>query len=333
MNIEIRHLRYFLAVAEELSFTRAAGRLRVSQPSLTRAVGALERATGTALLHRSTRSVSLTPEGERLMADATRLVRDFDRLVGRAAHHSALRLGFAWVLPDPWAQQAIDLFEQECGVRVEPVRRDKALAGVDSGETDVAVLRGDLEAPGLHAVPLFQERRIAAVHRRSALGGRSALDWVELAGQPLVVNVVSGTTRPEQWPAERRPTVAVRCENFDEWVEAVAADRGFGVVPVSAAHRVIHPAIRFISLRGAPPVPVRIAYPRQGSHPFARSFVQAALRAPIPPHAIAPDTDGRDDLDGLRHSGGAVANRTSDSERGSTSGSGSPYRSAARRTR
>jgi DNA-binding transcriptional LysR family regulator len=261
----------------------------MSQPSLTRAVGALERATGAALLHRSTRSVTLTPEGARLKAEAERVVRDFDRLVSSGARRTPLRLGFAWVLPDPWAQQAIDLFEEECGVRVEPVRRDDALAGVDCGETDVAVLRGDLETPGLATVPLFQERRIAAVHRRSALAARPALDWSELAEQPLVVNVVSGTTRPDLWPAERRPVAAVRCENFDEWVEAVAADRGVGVVPVSAAHRVAHPAIRFVALHGAPPVAVRVAYPRQGSHPFARVFVRAALRAAIPPHAMAPD--------------------------------------------
>jgi len=289
MNVEIRHLRYFLAVAEELNFTRAAGRLRVSQPSLTRAVGSLERAVGATLLDRSTRRVTLTPEGELLKADAERLLRDFDRVLSRHSGPTALRLGFAWVLPDPWAQQAIDLFEQECGTRVEPVRRDDALAGVDCGETDVAVLRGDLDAPGLHTVALFSERRIAAVHRRSPLSDRSSLDWAELADHPLVVNVVSGTTRPDQWPDGRQPVASALCENFDEWVEAVAADRGVGVVPVSAAHRVVHPAIRFVSLHGAPLVPVRIAYPRQGSHPQARAFVQAALRASIPPHASAPE--------------------------------------------
>jgi hypothetical protein len=60
------------------------------------------------------------------------------------------------------------------------------------------------------------------------------------------------------------------------------------VVPISAAYRVVHPAIRFVMLEGAPLVPAHLAFPRQGSHPFTRQFVSAAQRVAIPPHTMPP---------------------------------------------
>lgn len=287
MNVEIRHLRSFLVVAEELNFTRAAKRLRMSQPSLTRTVNGLERMLGTQLLKRTTRHVALTVEGERLKDDVARLLKDFDQILDIGGT-TVLRLGFTWLLPDTWAQQVITRFERETHVDVELVRRDEAFAGVDIGSADIAVLRGQPVAPGLEVVMLFQERRVAAVRRNTPLAARQRIHWNDLADWPLVLNTVSGTTRPELWPADHRPVPSTQCTNFDEWLEAVAANRGVGVVPISAAYRVVHPAIRFVLLEGAPPVSVFLAFPRQGGHPFTRQFVRAAQHVAIPPHTSPP---------------------------------------------
>jgi DNA-binding transcriptional LysR family regulator len=288
MNVELRHLRSFLVIAEELNFTRAAKRLRVSQPSLTRTVNGLERMLGTQLLNRTTRRVSLTRDGERLRADVERILKDLDGILASGSTPTPLRLGFTWLLPDTWAQQAITQFERDTHVRVELVRRDEAYAGVDIGESDVAVLRGEPDQSGLQTVMLFRERRVAAVRRNSPLASRSRIHWHDLADWPLVVNTVSGTTHPDDWPSSRRPVPAAECANFDEWLEAVAANRGVGVVPISAAYRVVHPAIRFVMLEGAPLVAAHLAFPRQGSHPFTRQFVSAAQRVAIPPHTTPP---------------------------------------------
>jgi DNA-binding transcriptional LysR family regulator len=289
MDVEIRHLRSFLVIAEELNFTRAAVRLQVSQPSLTRTINGLERMIGVRLLHRTTRHVSLTHDGEALRVEAERLVRDFDRVLESRAGATPLRLGFTWLLPDTWAQQVIPQFERQRGVRVELLRRDEAFAGIDRGEVDVAVLRGNRLPPGMLSVRLFRERRVVAVRRGSPLAERAAVQWRDLVDHPLVINVVSGTTQLDQWPEGSRPEAAIRCENFDEWLEAVAADRGVGVVPVSAAYRTAHPAIRFVPLEGAPLVPVRLVYPRQGAHPLAAQFARASRLVAIPPHAVPPE--------------------------------------------
>jgi DNA-binding transcriptional LysR family regulator len=285
-RVEIRHLRAFTTVAEELSFTRAARRLRLSQSSLTRTVDALERSLGARLLTRTTRRVALTDEGMRLKADLDRLFKELDSAlqVGAAG---PLRLGFAWLLPDVWAQEAIGRFEEATGSVVELVRTDDVLAGIDQDRADIAVVRG-LAPAGFESVLLFRERRVAAVGRGSPLADLPSIPWMELARQPLVVNRGSGTTRPEHWPAASRPTPVTECGNFDEWLESVAAGRGVGVVPGIAVHRVSHPAVVYVPVRGAPLVPVRLAYPRQGAHPLVNSFVRAALGAHLPSYAFPP---------------------------------------------
>ncbi|GAA1248419.1 LysR family transcriptional regulator [Kitasatospora nipponensis] len=286
-KIEFRHLRGFVAVAEELSFTRAAQRLCVSQSSLSRAVDALEKSVGARLLSRTTRGVTLTVEGEHLKATLDRLLQDLHSALQFHGGIQPLRLGFAWLLPDLWAQEALTLFEAATEGRIELIRHDEALAGVDRGLVDVAVVRGNAP-PGLESVLLFYERRVVAVSHLSPLAGQPSIAWPELVHHPLVVNVVSGTTHPDQWPEHSRPTASSVCKNFDEWLETVAAGRGIGVVPGIAVHRVAHPAVRFIPLRGAPLVPVRLAYPRQGSHPLVGAFVRAARSAECPAYAYPP---------------------------------------------
>lgn len=275
-------------MAEELSFTRAAKRLRISQPSLTRTVTALERMLGTRLLDRTTRQVALTGAGDRFKDDVARVVREFDAILDIGAVPATLRLGFTWRLPGLWTQQVIHRFERRTRIRVELVRRDEPFAGVDVARTDVAVLRGELVPPGMQIVPLFRERRVAAVRRNTPLADRPTLQWGDLADRPLVVPTVNGATSPTMWPAELRPVTATECPNLDEWLEAVATNRGVGVAPISAAYRLAHPAIRFVALEGAPLVEVYLAFPRQGGHPLARQFASVAEEATIPPHTSPP---------------------------------------------
>ena len=279
-------MRAFLGVAEELSFTRAAERMRVSQSNLTRSVDSLERSLGVRLLVRTTRSVGLTDEGVRLKASLDRLFKDLESALHMAATRP-LRLGFAWLLPDLWAQEAITRFEEATGSVIELVRTNDVLAGADRGRADIAVVRG-LAPEGLESLLVFHERRVAAVGRGSRLAEEPSIAWSDLARQPMVVNRVSGTTLPEHWPAGARPTAVRECEDFDEWLETIAAGRGIGVVPGIAVHRVSHPAVVYVPLRGAPLIPVRLAYPRQGAHPLVGTFVKAALRAHCPSYAFPP---------------------------------------------
>lgn len=292
MAVELRHLRAFLAVAGEGQFTRAAARLHLSQPSITRTIRQLENALGVVLLDRTTRRVVLTPAGEHLHNELLVLLPRLDLALHAHQRAARLRLGFAWGLPAGWAQRVIARFEDHVTARVDLIRRDEHLAGVDSGEVDVAVLRNSMPPRGLRTVSLFEETRAAAVARRSPLARRTQLTWDELSDWPLVVNVVSGTTRPEHWPADRRPVVAVECRNFDEWIEAIAVDHGIGVLPQSVTRQYSHPTIRYIAIRDAPPISVILAYPLKGCHPLAERFASVARETPLEPWLV-PDDGGQ----------------------------------------
>ena len=97
MEVELRHLRCLVAVADAGSFTDAALSLRVSQPAVSRTVAALERALAVRLLHRTNREVVLTAAGERVLARARRLLAEVDDLVTEArSGQTSLRFGYAW---------------------------------------------------------------------------------------------------------------------------------------------------------------------------------------------------------------------------------------------
>ncbi|WP_050503121.1 LysR family transcriptional regulator [Streptomyces monomycini] len=274
-GVELRHLRAFMAVAEERGFTYAADRLRVGQPALTKSVRALEGVLATRLLDRTTRRVELTEEGRRLYAELASLLPRLAAALCAPGGQPVLRLGFTSLLPAACAELNAE-FEAATGAGVRLVRRDTPLAGLDTGESDIAVLRGDAPPDAdVRTRILLHEPRVAAIGRDGAgasLARRRVLDWAELAEHPLVVNTVTGSTRPELWPADRRPRLACTADNFDEWLEAVAAGHGVGVAPQEVATRHTHPGIRFVRLKNAPPVTVRLALPNRGAHPLAERF-------------------------------------------------------------
>ncbi|WKU48377.1 LysR family transcriptional regulator [Streptomyces sp. VNUA116] len=276
-DVDLSQFRCFIAVVETGSFTGAARRLHVTQPTVSRAVQRLESALNARLLDRSTRHLSLTPEGRAFHADLTEAYAHLDRAISRLHSSSVLRIGFCWLLPEQFSR-FVARFAREAGVDFEFVRDDTATAGLDDGRTHAALLRRVPRDRPVTALPLWQEPRVAAVARTSPLARRDHLDWAELADWPLVRNAVSGTTAPELWPPDRRPAVGAVCGNYDEWLEAVAADQGIGTVPEPAARRTSHPSVVYVPLRKAPPVQVSLALPLRGAHPLAERLAAAAGR-------------------------------------------------------
>ncbi|NUP20735.1 MAG: LysR family transcriptional regulator [Streptomyces sp.] len=273
MDVDLRHLRYFLAVAEDGGFSAAGRRLHVAQPTLTRCVRSLEDALGVRLFDRTTRRTQLTAKGRRLHDELVPVLRKLEATLDGIRVGEQLRLGFSWGLPDGLSLMAAS-FAEEAGVRVEFVRCDTPLAGLDTGAVDLALLRGDSLPRHLRSVFLYEERRVAAVPGHWALAERDELAWEELADWPLIVNTVSGVTVPHMWAAERRPVLGAECSNYDEWLEKVAAGLGIGTAPEDSTRRYHHPSVRFIPLRDAPTVRLHLAYPAHGSHPQAPRFAE-----------------------------------------------------------
>ncbi|MEU3755274.1 LysR family transcriptional regulator [Streptomyces olivoreticuli] len=277
-DVNFKHLHAFLAVAETLSFTHAAARLDSNQPALSRSIRRLEEQLGVRLFHRTTRQVSLSPAGSKLRDQLQVLLPRFEDAFTPVVERPVLRLGFSWLLPDGWVQDAIVRFEEETGARVELRRRDDPWAGVDLGVVDLAVLRGRCRHDGIRITPLGWEEYVAAVPHHHPLASRPEVDWAELSDHPLVVNSVSGSVSADDWPEGFRPHIALRCDNFDECIESVAAGRGISVVPDLVLRRNLHPSVRFVPLHRAPRVPIFLVRPVQGSHPLADHFTEVVER-------------------------------------------------------
>jgi DNA-binding transcriptional LysR family regulator len=279
MDVEMRDLRLFMALAEDPHFSRAAASQRVSQPTLTRSLARLERTVGVRLVDRTTRRVVLTDAGEQLSRELSTIVPRLDAAIRAVSAHPVLRLGFTWLLPSELVRDVLSGFHQATGGSIALVRRDDRFAGVTGGQTDVAILYGTIRRnPALRIVELGTESRVAAVARDHPLARRRRLRWAELADHPLVVNAGSGTVGPTLWPAGARPEVSARCQTYDECFEMVAAGAGLAVLPESARQRA-RPGIRYIAIADAPPVSLLLVQPERAGHPLAPALEELALAA------------------------------------------------------
>ncbi|MET9436156.1 LysR family transcriptional regulator [Streptomyces sp. NPDC006551] len=269
MGIELRHLRAFLAIAEEGNVTRAAARLHLTQPAVSRTLAALEKHLGVRLVDRSTHQLALTAEGRAFHDRAAAAVAAFDAALDPALlRHRPLRLGHAWSAFGPYTTPLLRRWQREHpDTPLELLRVDDRTAGLVRGEVDAALLRGPVDAPGLATEELTTETRVAAVPADSPLAGRPAVLLADLAGETVVLNTVSGTTTLDLWPPAHRPAGTLTVGNTDDWLTAIAAGRGVGVSAASTADMHPHPGVTYRPLTDAPPVHVVLAWRDAAPHP------------------------------------------------------------------
>src|SRR3954463_14736839 len=164
MDVDLRKIRYFVAVADNLHFRKAAEELHIAQPALSRSIGALERELGTQLFVRDKRSVVLTPAGRQLLDDAGPLLAAADatrrrvQRAGRGTHH--LVVGFrAGIVVTP-AVRAFTAERPEVTVEVQRLEWDKQEDFPLGGRVDAAYARQPISERGLRLVALFAEGRL-----------------------------------------------------------------------------------------------------------------------------------------------------------------------------
>lgn len=194
-DMELRRLRYFVAVAEELHFRRAADRLHLAQPALSQQVRKLEVEIGVDLFHRSRRGVALTPAGSVFLGEAQRLLRHADEAArtarnARAGTAGRVRIGHLADAVPPILLRAIAGFAaRNPGVEVVPetVASRRGVEDVRSGRLDVAVIGLPAPLDGLTVTPLGAEGTIAAIADRHLLSGRPAIPLETLVDTPLVM--------------------------------------------------------------------------------------------------------------------------------------------------
>ncbi|MCH6165655.1 LysR family transcriptional regulator [Pseudonocardia alaniniphila] len=163
--VEVRQLRYFVAVAEELHFGRAAERLAVAQPAVSQQVGRLERELGVRLLERTSRRVALTGDGERLLVEARSALAAVDRVRAvadelAAGHAGTLRLGTSPGLGERVRRGVARMraHTPELSLVLTDGSVQDHCSALRAGALDVALVRGPIRVRGLHAVELWRDR-------------------------------------------------------------------------------------------------------------------------------------------------------------------------------
>lgn len=285
MELELRHVRAFLAIAEEPTITRAAARLHMTQPALSRTLRRLEEQLGVVLVERSTRSMRLTPTGEAFRDRCRAVLAAVEDALAVAAPLRPLRLGHAWAAAGEHTTELLRAWSHAHPDRPLEVRRiGDRTAGLAGGEVDVALLRGPVDDGALQVRLLREEPRLAAVAADGRLADRDELTMADLAAEPVVLNRQYGTTTLDLWPADRRPGRTVEVADTEEWLTAVALGRGVGVTPASTAYFHGRPDVRYTPLRDAPPVPLLLAWRAASAHPSLPDFLRLAADVLGPGH-------------------------------------------------
>ncbi|MGO9496556.1 MAG: LysR substrate-binding domain-containing protein [Solirubrobacteraceae bacterium] len=194
--MELRQLRYFIAVAEELHFRRAAERLHISQPPLSQQIRALEDELGFELLTRSRRRVQLTPAGEAFLRDARVVLGELEGAVATARRIDAgqtgrLRVGFVGSALLSIVPGTVERFRaSRPGVAIELRERSTVdqLRAVSAGVIDVGLVRPPIDDDGeLRAQTVLRERTVAALPAGHALARLVRVPLARLAAEPLVL--------------------------------------------------------------------------------------------------------------------------------------------------
>ncbi len=195
--MELRHLRYFQAVAEELNFSKAGQRLHIAQSALSRAVQELEADLGATLLNRSRRSISLTPAGTVLLHEIGLLLQRLEESVRRVQRTSAgeegeLRLGYIGPPTQAFLGRLLREFRRRfprVSVVLEERTPERVWEMVVRGRLEVGLTRPVMapRAPGLQTLLLRREPLFGVFPTGHPLARRASVRWRELAEQPLII--------------------------------------------------------------------------------------------------------------------------------------------------
>jgi DNA-binding transcriptional LysR family regulator len=281
MDVEVRHLRALLAVVDSGTFTGAAARLNTSQASVSRAVAGLETALGARVLRRTTREVSLTATGARVVAHARRVVEELAAMRRAAQEARAdLRVGYAWAalgrhttpVQRQWSRA-------HPGSTLVFVQSNSPTAGLTEGLADVGVLRRPVTDPRLRTTLLGVERRYAALAADDALARRRTVGLSDLAGRTVAVDPLTGTTTDDLWPAPMAPAAIRPVHGVDEWLTVVAAGQALGISAEATATQHPRPGVVYRPVRDAPPVPVWLAWWADSPPPGLEALLELVREA------------------------------------------------------
>ena len=290
--MELRQLRYFVAVAEELHFARAAARLLIASPSLSQQIKALERSLSVTLFDRSSTGVSLTPAGEQLLPLARQTLRAADEVLDSAHRISeqratVLRLGFLAFALTATSRRLLTEFGRKVPsvtVQMRQYEWDDPSAGLLSGETDVALVRPPFTGDDrLHMYELVSEPLLAIVGEGHELADEDSVASARLAQEPwLEAEIVTDPVFARYWYfrdlREPSPIVRTSAGTLEEWLAEIAFGRGVNVVPSGLAEEYRRPGLAFVPVHDAPASRLVLAWRRDDPPEVAVTLATFASR-------------------------------------------------------
>ncbi|MFK7838564.1 MAG: LysR family transcriptional regulator [Sulfitobacter sp.] len=194
MSTDLRHLRCFVAVAQELHFHRAAKRLGVAQPALSRTIRNLERELGVTLFHRSNRSVQITAAGQTLLDGSKGILNSVNKLVEETqrVHQGkigSLRIGYTDNAINGRAPTLLKRFQDlqpDIDLQLKHTVTAYQLAGLEDGTFDFGFVTGAVNRPGFDHCEIQAERFVCVVYEAHPFAKRQSVQLEELAHEPLV---------------------------------------------------------------------------------------------------------------------------------------------------
>jgi DNA-binding transcriptional LysR family regulator len=282
--LDLRKLRYFVAVAEELHFGRAADRLYITQPVLSRQIRQLEQELGTQLLARTSRNVALTAAGEQLLEEARALLAAADatrrRLQDAAGGRISLTVGF--FVGDSFTD-ALRRFAAEvptAEVHLHRIYWHDQVDVLHDGRVDVAFVHLPIDDRGLELMPVRSEPRLAALPAAHPAAGRREIGIDDLADDPVIIQRGASEAwqafhnvdpRPDGSSPRRGPEV----DNIEEKLELVAAGAAVSFVPASSAAAYVKPGVVYVPVSDIPPIEICLAWKADRRSELVDTFVRA----------------------------------------------------------
>ena len=280
----------FVAVAEELHFSRAAARVYMTQPAVSRHVARLEAALGLSLFKRSKRNVELTPEGHaflgaaRDMLAAARRAVEATQLTSRGAA-GLIRVGSAGSYPNELAGHVGRAFRREhSSVEIRLTQSSYVtlpLAGVDRNLVDVAVVRAPVLASGVSFEPLIREPRMLAVSAKHRFAERHSVEVEELEGEGVVSSLHWSKHVRDYWAGahdgrDKAYRVTALANGPGEWLSAISAARGISLCPASIASYYARDDMSYVRVEGLATNALGLVWRQDQLGPLLRNFIDSA---------------------------------------------------------
>jgi DNA-binding transcriptional LysR family regulator len=299
VNVELRHLRYFVAVAEEASFTAASRRLYVAQQVLSEQVRQLEGTLGVGLLHRSSRGVTLTPAGEAFLEGARDTLARLDRAEATARNVAGAETGVLTVglgTSTPGEVSSALLREFEClypGVTVRFKSFDLAhpSAGLLDHSTDAAFVRPPVSAAEVELVAVASKTPVFVMPDTHPLAGLEEIGLHHAGGfpwiaAPLAVDGCDPLAWRNYWlcvprPGGVAPVIGAVGQTKDEFRQHVMSGRGLALCWDADVTTVPAPGLAIVPGRGMPPATLSVAWRADDANPLVRHFVDVVTSAVV----------------------------------------------------